>query len=218
MKKMVVVTLMITLGLMLTSCKTGNISQGDDSNEIPLLDFADIMNGNGGNQIISEFTAIEKQKIINKGIDEGIDVSFEANGSVTFKSIDGSTTKQNKEGVWTFENANGTSGQIGGEIPENELFQLIPEPDFKMLYSGEEPDKYFITFADATIEQLKEYVDLCKNSGFTINAETVDENAMTIDESLGDSPIYSYKASNMDGYTINIVYSQNMSAVLMEKP
>ena len=115
---------------------------------------------------------------------------------------------QNADGTWSF-GEDGTL-QMGGDWPDNEFTKQVPKPDFAISLAGGEGGSFGITFIDASIEQIKAYVEQVKAAGFTINPQTEDMEA-------GGMVIYSFTAQNADGYTVTVFSASGMTGMSIEK-
>ncbi|MCL2301277.1 MAG: hypothetical protein FWC27_14135 [Firmicutes bacterium] len=104
--------------------------------------------------------------------------------------------------------------QFSADWPENDFTGQLPKPAFDTaLTEPGEAEEYSIV-CEATVEQLKEYVESLKAAGFTQDANTTDENAFSV-------VAYSYTASNEEGYTVEVNYSNmlgSLSTVTVKKP
>jgi hypothetical protein len=103
--------------------------------------------------------------------------------------------------------------EFSADWPENEFTAQLPKPGFQT--TGEEPgEREYSVVCDATVEQMKEYVESLKAAGFTENENTMEENAFGV-------YAYYYTASNAEGYTVEVNYSTalgNMATLAVKKP
>ncbi len=192
----------------------GENQGGDENNGTkPDLDFGAIMAGNGATDTVwGKQDEATKQQIIAEGKKDGVDISFGADGSMTVVDPEsGDTIIQNPDGTWTIKSDDGTIGQYGGNWPENEFTKLLPKPDMELLAASTNEDAFTVGFKDATLDQVKAYVEQVKAKGFTVDSETSDQK-------VGDMVIYSYTAKNADGYTVTVSCAMGTSAVLLERP
>jgi hypothetical protein len=97
-----------------------------------------------------------------------------------------------------------------GEWPDNEFTRLLPKPGFGIGYSAVDEDGFAATFTGATVEQLREYVEAVKAAGFTVDAELQDQ------EVLGMT-VFSYRAENADGYSVNIAYYSGTGSLTVDR-
>ena len=98
--------------------------------------------------------------------------------------------------------------QIGGaEWPDNEYTKQVPKPDFKLLAVSldEEDESFTAAFMNATAEEVKAYAEKVKEAGFTVDPELQDETVMGM-------TIYSYTASNGNGYTVTVSFTASTGA------
>ena len=102
-----------------------------------------------------------------------------------------------------------SSNQYGGSWPENEFTKQVPKPGFEVHSVTTDSSSCNITFNNATIEQLKEYVETVKDAGFTtvLTRET---------ETRGISH-YLYTARNANGYEIVVTKSVSYGILAINK-
>jgi hypothetical protein len=168
----------------------------------------------GGNTIISGLDEAAKQAFIEESKADGYDVSFSADGTMRMENKDtGEVVIQKPDGSWSFTDGEGGDADIsfGGDWPENEFTKLIPKPEFSLSSAVATPNLFSVTFVDAAIEQIKDYTEQVKNAGFTVDAETEDQEVMNM-------VIYSYTAKNADGYSVNVFSATGMAGLTIEKP
>ncbi len=179
----------------------------------PDIDFGAIMGGNGATDTVwGQLDEATKQQIINDAKADGYEVSFGADGSMTVVDTEsGETMIQKPDGTWVIKGDDGSEGQFGGEWPENEFTKLLPKPDFTLMAATTSESKFTVAFQNATIEQIRAYVEEVKTAGFTIDATTEDQSVMGI-------IIYSYVAKNADGYIVSVACSAGVSTIEIEKP
>ena len=196
-------------GTSMPSQSTGdNGTSGVDAGN---LDFGSIMAGAGATDVVyGKQDAATKQAIIDEAKKDGVDVSFGADGSMTVKDEDGTEVVQKPDGTWVFKDAEGGEGQIGGNWPDNEFTKQLPKPDFELTAANATADEFSAAFTSATIEQIKAYVEQVKAKGFTVNAETEDQELMGM-------AVYSYTADNADGYHVEIFSAAGASGVTVTK-
>ncbi|MCL2410308.1 MAG: hypothetical protein FWC97_01570 [Treponema sp.] len=99
----------------------------------------------------------------------------------------------------------------GGDFPINELTRLIPIPAFQFHSAMGDENSYFFTFFDITLDQVREYVEQCRNRGFTIDAEE------RVSELLGEHN-FRFTARNSDGNLIEVTHSPHGAMVRISKP
>jgi hypothetical protein len=112
----------------------------------------------------------------------------------------------------TIETDDGTiQAQLGGDWPDNEFTKLLPKPDFALNVAADSGDAFTVAFVDATVDQLKEYVEKVKSAGFTVDAETEESEVMGMS-------IYNYTAQNAAGYSIMVFSVAGSVGMTIEKP
>jgi hypothetical protein len=226
MKKLIAIIMALALALcLLTACggkdkDSGSEGGGDlditiggpSDEDIPDVDFGAIMAGNGGGVIYGHLSAADRQAIIDAGKAEGIEVTFLPDGSTKFVNTDnGAIIIQNPDGTWVIEDEEGNKGQIGGDWPDNDFTKLVPKPDFGLNAAVESDQSFAVVFTDATLDQIKAYVEVVKGAGFTVDAETEDMEA-------GGMEIYNYTARNAAGYAISVFSMSGTAGLSIEKP
>ena len=103
----------------------------------------------------------------------------------------------------------GISNQYGGNWPDNEFTQQVPDPGFEVHSVTTNSDSCNITFSNTTIEQLKEYVETIKDAGFTT--------VLTRETETRGITHYLYTARNANGYEIVITQSVSYSILAINK-
>jgi len=100
---------------------------------------------------------------------------------------------------------------FGATWPENEFTKQVPKPKFETSVGMSEGNE-FVAICVATVDEMKDYVKDLKRAGFTKNDDTTDQNAFGM-------VVYSYKASNGRGYTVEVNYTSimNISSVKITK-
>ncbi len=231
MKRILISLLAVILMLSVTSCVSqnddpnadGNVSQtvkssgetefnGENTNALQDLDFASIIAGNGATDTVwGKQDEATKQAIIADAKKDGVEVSFGADGSMTvIDPKNGDTVIQNPDGTWNVKNEDGAVGQYGGNWPENEFTKMLPKPDMELLAATTNEQKFTVGFKNATLDQVRSYVEKVKAKGFTVDPQTNDQK-------VGETVIYVYTAENADGYTVTVNYTMGTSAVVLEK-
>ena len=215
MKKLFVLLLALMMVFSLAACDndSSDASRNDDQGgaDIENIDFAAIMSGNGGTDVVwGKQDAATKQAIIDEARKDGVDISFGADGSMTVVDTDGTTVVQKPDGTWVIKDADGGEGQLGGDWPNNEFTVLVPKPDFELFGASTEAESFTVVFTNASIEQLKDYAAKVKAAGFDINEEVEDQELMGV-------VIYSFTAENADGYTVEITSAAGTNAMVISK-
>lgn len=216
MKKLLSSILIIHLILLLASCRfnsellncsSSNTDYPQGSNSMGILDLDAIMSGQDSSDVYSNYTAEQKSALIEAAKADGVDVTFNADGSTTFKDNEGTEVVQKADGSWVIDDG---EGQLGGSWPDNEFTKLLPKPDFKLLAANTEDNAFTVMFSEATIEQIRAYTGKVKAAGFTVDAETEDEELMGI-------VMYGYTASNSSGYSIEIFSAAGACGLTISK-
>ena len=188
----------------------GTENSGDTA---PDIDFGSIMAGNGGTDTVwGQQDAATRQAILDAAKQDGYDASFGADGSLTIKDPEsGETYVQKPDGTWTYQDAEGGEAQLGGNWPDNEYTKLVPKPDFTLMGASVDSDGFTVAFTDATLEQMRDYAEKVKAKGFTIDPESEEQEVMGM-------VIFTYAASNADGYRIEIVSAAGTSGITITAP
>ena len=215
MKQLFVLLVALMMVFSLAACDndSSDASRNDDQGgaDIENIDFAAIMSGNGGTDVVwGKQDAATKQAIIDEARKDGVDVSFGADGSMTVVDADGTNVVQKPDGTWLIKDADGGEGQLGGDWPNNEFTALVPKPDFELFGASTEAESFTVAFTNASIEQLKDYAAKVKAAGFDINEEVEDQELMGV-------VIYSFTAENADGYTVEITSAAGTNAMTISK-
>lgn len=89
-------------------------------------------------------------------------------------------------------NKNATEKRVEYRWPDSELASMIPKPDSKYgKVSMESESSFLIDIYDISSDQYEDYIDACKNSGFTVDYNKFDG---------------FYSADNEAGYSLNLSY------------
>ena len=89
--------------------------------------------------------------------------------------------------------------QFGGTWPDNEFTRQVPRPEFEVYAVTTNATSCNITFSGTTIEQLKDYVEVVKDAGFTTT--------ITRESEIRGVKHYLYTARNANGYEIVVTQS-----------
>jgi hypothetical protein len=224
LKKAILLVLALLLTLSLAACGGKDNTSGNDDplnrpggtsstqgTSTPAGEVPDLAGVIGGTGKLSELDAATRQKMIDEARAAGGDLEFKADGSVVYTAPDGTKTIQNPDGTWVWEDENGGQGQMGGNWPDNEFTKLLPKPDFALTAANTTADDFTVAFTGVTVEQLKAYVEQVKAKGFTVDAETEDQEVMGM-------VIYSYNAKNANGYEVSVVSAQGTAGLTVTKP
>ena len=98
------------------------------------------------------------------------------------------------------------SGSVqNGDWPDNEFTKLIPKPTWTILSQNTLSYIFLATLSDATLEEVKAYVEELKTKGFTIDATTSDAGTT-----------YAYQAEHANGYYVSVTFSGSNSGVSIQ--
>ncbi len=175
------------------------------------LDLASVFSGNGETDIIyGKLDAASRQEIIDSAKKDGYDVSFEADGTMVVKDKDGTTFQQNPDGSWQSVDADGTQSQLGGNWPDNEFTRVLPVPEIPLVGASTQDGEFTALFSTSDVNDIKAYAEKVKAKGFTIDPEEEEQNVMGM-------TIYTYKASNSDGYEVEVTFAVGTSGIIVRK-
>ncbi len=223
MKKILAFLLILIMVFSLAACGNKDDNPSGDGENNPDNSHNGEDNNNGGNTdsllagigsstvIYGQMDKASKQQLVMEGKAEGIDISFGADGSTTFvDNEDGTVVVQKPDGSWVVKDADGGEGQIGGNWPDNEYTRLVPKPSLELQATYIEGESFGATFTNATVEQIRDYVEQVKAAGFNIN-EVVE------DREFGEMVLYSFTAENADGYIASITFANGTSSLSIGK-
>ena len=223
MKKILAILLAAMMVFALVACGNKDDKPSGDGENNPDNSHNGEDNNNGGNTdsllagigsstvIYGQMDEASKQQLVMEGKAEGIDISFGADGSTTFvDNEDGTVVVQKPDGSWVVKDADGGEGQIGGNWPDNEYTRLVPKPSLELQATYIEGESFGATFTNATVEQIRDYVEQVKAAGFNIN-EVVE------DREFGEMVLYSFTAENADGYIASITFANGTSSLSIGK-
>ena len=137
-------------------------------------------------------------------------ITFGADGTTTIVDTDGNVVTQNADGTWKVKDDQGGQADVGSKWPDNEFTKLIPKPNFEVSLSYDEGDRCGIQFANLTAEDLRAYAEQLKSAGFTVDAETTDE------EQFG-TWVYTYIAYNLDGIKVELSGVAGISSIVISR-
>jgi len=159
---------------------------------------------------LSGYDAATRQAMIDSAKADGGDMEFKADGSAVYTDAEGNKTIQHPDGSWTIEDTDGSTGQLGGEWPNNEFTQLLPKPDFSFAGTSMDNNSFEVSFMGVEVEQVKDYANKVKAKGFTRDENTQDETVMGM-------TIYEFSAKNAAGYEVSITFAMGMAGLTIEK-
>lgn len=215
MKKIFTIIMVATMLFALVACgnseNTNPSTPESSGNNTEATDISGYLNGIGtSTAIYSNMTADQKQALIAEAAKDGVEVTFNTDGSTVIKEPDGSTMTQHADGTWTIKDADGNEVTFGADWPDNEFTKLIPKPDFAVAMAGVSGGVFAVAFSDVTLDQLKAYVEKVKSAGFTVNSDVTDME-------YAGMVVYSYVASNFSGYIVNIYSSAGSCGMSITK-
>ncbi len=223
MKRLFILLLVLGMVFSFSSCGIVDLSglvglsdgKEDESGILDLgqIDLGKIFeNQTGGlNDVVYEnLSDAEKQALIDEAKEDGVNITFTPDGKMVATDEDGSVMVQNPDGSWAVQGEDGSVGQIGGDWPSNEFTALLPKPDFELFSANTSDTEFSVSFMSASIGQIRAYVERVKAAGFTVDAQTEDQSMMGM-------VIYSYTASNANGYSIEVFSAMGISGLTLSK-
>lgn len=188
-----------------------NANGGKSLNPVT-VDIESILSGNGGTDVL---WGLQNESIRNELVsaaqENGYDVTFGEDGSVTFIGESGAQIVQNPDGTWNIDNGSGTIPALNQNWPDNEFTKLIPKLPFDIITTSSDSDTFAAFFTADTLNKVKEYVEVIKNSGFEVDSDVQEQEIMGI-------VMYSYTASNSSGYSITVGYNNGTGTLSIDKP
>ncbi len=106
------------------------------------------------------------------------------------------------------EGENGEVYQYGGDWPENEYTEAVPRPKIDVYAAGTEEEEFTVMFSGASVDDIKAYAEELKAAGFTVDPDEEDV-------SYGGMTVYTYSASNRDGFHVDLFYSVSQSGMMI---
>ncbi len=184
----------------------------ENSDEVSDFDiFSDLGSEDANNIVWGKQDEETKNAFVLQGKENGYDISFGSDGSTTLINDEfGEKIVQNPDGTWVIKSNDGTVGQYGGEWPDNKFTRLIPKPNMELMAASTDGQTCSVALKNATLEQIKDYVEKVKAAGFSVDAEVTDQE-------IDGSVIYYYTAKNSDGYTITVSSANGISGILIGK-
>ena len=224
MKKILVLLLSLLLVFSLVACDNGNnpdpsgtnnddplnrdpgTSQGGNQGDVPNgVDIDAILAGNGSTDIIwANQDEATKQTLIDAAREEGFTVTFGNDGTTTMIDAEGNKNIQNADGTWSYVGKDGSSVNIGGNWPDNDLTKLVPAANFNISASTYYDGNCAITFSGATLDAIKAYVEQVKAAGF--------DNDVTLTDNAG---YYSYTAYDDAGNFAQVFFTAGTGGLNM---
>lgn len=230
MKKTLAILLALAMALSLAACGGKDApapsgSQGGDApltredgssenttpnidDDVPEVDMGAIMGG-ATDTVWGKQDEATKQAIIADAKNDGVDVSFGADGSMTVVDTDGSVMVQNPDGTWSCKDEDSGEAQIGGGWPDNEFTKLLPAPKVGTIGAAEVTESECMVIMTWTAQEAKEYTVQVKDAGFDQNAEEQD---------MTDMGIYVYIARNASNAEVSVSFMSGTGGISITKP
>jgi len=96
--------------------------------------------------------------------------------------------------------------------PTTGLAKKLPEPTFGQLAGvTDTPDEFCAALVDVTQNDLRDYIGQVKRAGFTVNAETSDQECMGVE-------MYTYSAGNADGLVFTLTGTAGTCTITLTAP
>ncbi len=197
--------------------QTDEVTASEDEDTAPTdpaeFDFGSVMSGNSSvGTVWGKQDEATKQAMIAEGAENGMEVSFGDDGSMTVvDKATGESVTQKPDGTWVVKGADGSEGQFGGDWPENEFTKLLPKPDVELTAAATNEDEFAVLFKNVTVDQVRAYAEKVKAAGFTVDPEVQDQDFMGM-------VIYTYTAKNAAGYEVVITFAAGASGLTLIKP
>lgn len=226
MKKLMIFASALALTFILTSCSgstntplpsTNSSTPAPQSSavlsaagDVPssLPDLAAMVGAPG---LMADYDEATKKAMTEEAKADGGNLEFKPDGTTVYTEADGSKSVQNPDGTWTFDGPDNETAQFGGEWPENEFTKLLPKPDFTLLAASSSEGEFSVAFAGASAQQVKEYAKKVQEKGFSVDAETQEENVMGMS-------VYLFTAKNEQGYTVEVSFAAGTAGIVVQKP
>ena len=226
MKKLFVLMLSLLLVFSLAACGNNETPNNDDplnrdpgtsqtdnqggtqggTNDPADVDIDSILAGNGSSDVIwANQDEATKQTLIDAAKEEGFTVTFGNDGTTTMIDAEGNKNIQNADGTWSYVGKDGSSVNLGGNWPDNDLAKLVPAANFNISASTYYDGNCAITFSGATLDAIKDYVEQVKSAGF--------DNDITLTDNAG---YYSYQAYDDAGNFAQVFFTSGMGGLNMK--
>ena len=153
----------------------------------------------------------EVQNMVNEELKEvGMTVEIKEDGSTKITSETGIGVTQKEDGSLEIEAVEGEIEQLDGNWPENQFTKQVPKPSFQPTAANTQSKSFSVAFVDASVEDIRNYVEELKAAGFTVNATNKDVEVLGV-------VAYAFTASNGNGYKVEVTYAQNMCGMTITK-
>lgn len=174
-------------------------------------DINDLISGDMNiGDIIDQMDPATKAKFFEEAKKDGMEITENPDGSITYKQDDGSVMTQDEDGTIHFEDADGSGGTLGGGWPDNEYTKMLPKPSFSVVYAGVSDGTFGAALSTDSMTSVKAYIEKVEEKGFTLNKDEYDE-------TVGGIELYSFSAKNADGYRVDATYSYGMFSISLTK-
>ncbi len=185
---------------------------GDNQGNTGNTDLTSLLTGLGTSTVVySELDEATKQQLKSMCESAGMSITFGADGTTTIVDDNGDVMTQNADGTWSVSDGQGGQANVGSKWPDNEFTKLVPKPDFEVSLSLTEGDRCAIQFGSLTAEDLRAYAEKLKSAGFTVDAETEDDNEF-------GTWIYTYSAKNANGVEVELSGVAGSSSLIITSP
>lgn len=153
----------------------------------------------------------EVQNMVNEELKEvGITVEIKEDGSTKIETEIGIEVTQKEDGSWEVEVPEGEIEELDGDWPDNEFTKQVPKPTFDAKAANTQDKSFSVAFVDTNVEEIRAYVEVLKNAGFTVDATNKDVEVFGV-------VAYSYKASNGAGYRVEVTFAESMCGMIITK-
>ena len=200
-----------------TGFDMNNISQEDVQSWVSGLlnsmeddQTGDLSEGLFGGMDFDELPSELQEQVRDEMEKEGVDIKTNSDGSTTYVSEDGSEVTQNEDGTWVITNEDGSTGQLGGDWPENEYTKQVPKPPFGLTAAGTDEYGFSVAFIGVETDDLRDYVEKLKDKGFTKDVESEDTEMFGI-------VMFTYAASNSKGYRVEVTSAMGVCGMTITK-
>ena len=151
-----------------------------------------------------------KQALISDFKAQGMEISFGSDRTTKVVDKDGTVSVQNADGSWHFQSADGSEAQYGGDWPENEFTKLVPKPSFGVMAADTSDTEFNVLFSGADIDAVKAYAREVQKNGFSSGPKETDQD-------IQGTVVYTFEATNRNGYRVTVFSSAGTSGMTITK-